>query len=219
MAKKKKAASAKSVVEPAKYVIEIGLDSRVESRPDGTYPHLMSLVKVDGWDATKGEPWWFTNFKPGDEIVFRVCDYANLSFGGRIEVKGIVISFLNPQLPRYLSKEVTFNQVTAGVICSGENYFPKYEKDYSSLAMYERPCWHFVDRGQNEVSYFLADAAGIALLRVSVTAIVQTEADIELRCFTHDPEVFIGEGGPPGQPRAKGRSGSRGADSGRRRGH
>lgn len=207
MAKKKKAKSAKLVVEPLnKYVIEIGLDSRVAARPDGTYPHLMSLVKVENWDDGSGDPWWFTNFRQHDAIVFRVCDYTGLGIGGGIiDVKGIVISFLLPQNPRRISQDVTFNDVTAGVICSGENYFPLQEG--SSLVMAkELPCWRFIGIDKKEKPYWLTgkgleeSGQGIALLRVSVTALVSVEdategASTELRCFTHDPEIIVGVGG------------------------
>jgi hypothetical protein len=202
MAKKKKAASAKLVVEPPdKYFIEIGLDGRVAPRPDGTYPHLMSLVKVDRWDATYGDPWWFTNFNPHDEIVFRVCDYTEPATGMSIvDVRGIVISFLQPKNPQQLSKDVTSNDAPAGVICSGQNYFPmRFEKDYS-LVMDKRPCWRLVGPEHNETPYSLTGTGGIALLRVTVTAVVQVGSATELRCFTHDPEIFVGEGGPPPRP-------------------
>jgi hypothetical protein len=178
----------------ANYVIEIGLDSDVAPRYDGTYSHLISLIKVVDFAATKGDPGWFTDFKSGDQIAFRVCDYTKEIPGmPDVKVKGIFASFLNSKHPRQISP-----CVGDGMICSGQHYFPILEG--KSLLGGDGHCWRFVDgfEGKSDKSYTLT-GPGRALLRVSIAATVPIGAEgagdvQELRWFTHDPEIIVGEG-------------------------
>ena len=85
------------------YVIELGLDGTVAPRNDGTYPYLMSLVKVKDFNSVGDEaPAWFTDVAKGDKFVFRVYNYnATNKFGLEdIDLKGLFALFLDPTNPR-----------------------------------------------------------------------------------------------------------------------
>ena len=176
----------------AKYVIEIGLDSDMAPRPDGTYSHLISLIKVDDFAATKGDPGWFTDFKSGDQIAFRVCDYTASPFGMPVvNVESLVVYFLETKYPRLISPSAS-----DGLICSGQNCFPVLDGK-SLLSKDDRlHCWRFVDSLDGKLDkHCTLTGPARALLRVSIAATVMVGDARELRWFTHDPEIIVGEGG------------------------
>jgi len=181
------------MAEPRKIVIEIGLDSSTAPRFDGTYSHLINLVRVDRWDDPKGDPWWFTNFHPGDEIAFRICDYTSRSFGNPlIAVNSFVATFLESKDRRCLSP-----CHEGGVICTGKDYFPVLEG--KSLLVDQADCWRFVSHHRQGVKekYYKLTGSHRAFLRVHIAATYSESPKgsvQQLRWFTHDPEIIVGEG-------------------------
>ncbi len=184
---------------PVKYVIEMGLDSDVGPRYDGTYPHLMSLARVESWPEKKppadaGKPCWFTGFQPGDQFVFRACDYTQGAYeSSKLEIKGLYVVFLDTRNPRYLAPGLIDH-----VVCTGHQYFP--EPGWESVVIPGAPGWCFLDGKSKEsiLSFNQVQKGTRALLRVSVAATyTNDEGGVELRWFTHDPEIIVGEGGPP----------------------
>lgn len=177
----------------AKYVIEIGISSLASPRPDGTYPYLMSFVKAD-WENPKvpGTPAWFTQPQVNDKFVFRVFDYTHL--GGtptpQFQVNGLFIRFLNPANP-----QAAASVVSEDMICTGKDYYPV--KGATSYVVKHAPGWYFGKKGKEK--HFSFDAGNQrALLQANVAATAPIpNGPAELRWYTHDPEIFVGEGGHP----------------------
>lgn len=191
--------------KPKKYVIEIGLDSSTTPRPDGTYPHSLNLIKVKNWNDAKekAKPAWFTQFKSGDQIVFRICDYSDINFGNPlIEISSFVACFIDPKDRQCLSP-----CLNEGVVCTGQSYFPI--QSGTSLVVDKADGWRFVSSsGSTSEKFWTLTGPSRALLRITIAAIFRytheeepkkgtLQPDKQLRWFTHDPEIIVGEGGPP----------------------
>lgn len=176
------------------YVIEIGLDSDISPRFDGTYPYLMSLVKVDDFEkpTTLPAPAWFTGLNKGDRFVFRVFVYGVTEEGlTDIVVNGLFARFLAPDNPK--AAALCTNQ---DMICTGKDYYPDPEPATPSSARTGAKGWRFLDENGDEKSFTFIKG-GRPRLHVSVAATFPNSEMKELRWYTHDPEIFVGEGGPP----------------------
>lgn len=190
MAKMKKATSEK------RYVLEIGLDGTVLPRQDGTYPYLLSLVRVDDFETNAhAAAAWFTELNKGDEFVFRVFNYeVTHPFGSEeINVKGFFALFLDPMNPRGAA-----SCTDEDMICTGKDYYPDSETPIPSCVRPGATGWRFIKANGKEQHFKLTQGAKKARLQVSIAATFPATKDSkELRWYTHDPEIFVGEGGPP----------------------
>ena len=180
------------------YVIELGLDGTVAPRNDGTYPYLMSLVKVKDFNSVGDEaPAWFTDVAKGDKFVFRVYNYnATNKFGLEdIDLKGLFALFLDPTNPR-----VAAACTNEDMICTGRTYYPDpLQAAPNSRARMGAKGWRFIDDTGKEHCFHFTAGQKRARLHVSVAATFSGENGKEMRWFTHDPEIFVGESGrPPG---------------------
>jgi len=177
----------------AQYVIEIGINSLASPRPDGTYPYLMSLVKAD-WENPKdpGTPAWFTQLQVNDKFVFRVLDYTNLGTTSitQFQVHGLFIRLLNPGSPRAAAQVASEE-----MICTGKDYY--LVEGASSYLIKDAPGWYFFKAGKEKhFSFDVGNKKALLQASIAVTAPI-LNGPAELRWYTHDPEIFVGEGGHP----------------------
>lgn len=174
------------------YVIEIGLDSNVTPRSDGTYPYLMCLVKVDNFEKfDHPKPAWFTQLNPDDQFVFRVFNYG-------VTGVGLTDIFFNSLTARFLATDSPKNAASItdeDMICTGKAYYPESEQATPSCAREGAYGWRLLGENGQEKSYTFTKR-GKARLYVSVAATFPNSEVTELRWYTHDPEIFVGEGGP-----------------------
>jgi hypothetical protein len=178
------------------FIIEIGLDGIVLPRYDGTYPYLMSLVKVDDFE-TNAHPVaaWFTDLNKDDRFVFRVFNYQVTDEVGleEINVKGLFALFLDPMNPRGAA-----SCTDEDMICTGKDYYPDSRPSTPSCVRPGATGWRFLKKKGKERHFKFTEGLKKARMQVNVAATFPSTNDSkELRWYTHDPEIFVGESGRP----------------------
>ncbi len=181
-----------------KYVIEVGLDAISQPGSDGSFPMLVSLVKVDEPETGPGTPElaWLASLDHEIPFVIRIFNYSPTGHGFTQRPIGIMATLLYS----YVSGSVVPVTPESPIICGKESLFNPNRTSYLRPTLNPQ-CWGLRTNGvgplvEEQLFHFPDSDDTRAVLDISVYALNELEPpkNPEFRIFRQDPEIFIGEG-------------------------
>ncbi len=167
----------------ANYCIEFTLDLN-DQRCNNA-----SLVLVTG---NSGTPAWFSQIKAGDQVVFKLSDMTNPHSERIPRAANITITQISPSGP-----------YASAFASPPPSQYALVAEVSPNIVSYVNPtCIYVYDFGSPAMTPLQIASAAIRF-NLSIQILDQYGQPMS----SHDPEIFVGGGGPPGEDRDSGASG------------